>query len=177
MREITKSRLREINYKLWSLIVRNRYESVCAKCYLDNLKKGMGPGEAKKKATKHVDAHHIFEKGMNHSLMFDIDNGICLCFYHHKYWIHSIAIPEKEREDFIIKVIGPDKYEELWWKSKQIVKTDIEFYIENFKRLMNYCVDENIGTSKVVPQYIVKELLPEWFPTKEMLKDYKEVKE
>jgi hypothetical protein len=161
MREITKSRLREINYKLWSLIVRNRCKSVCAKCYLDNLAKGMTPEEAKEKATKHVDAHHIFEKGMNHSLMFDLDNGICLCFYHHKYWIHSIAIPEKDREDFIIKVIGPDKYEELWWKSKQIVKTNLAFYVENFQRLYDIAMAENLRPDKIVPKYIVEKLYEE----------------
>jgi hypothetical protein len=156
MREITKSRLREINYKLWSSIVRNRCESVCAKCYLDNLAKGMTPEEAKEKATKHVDAHHIFEKGMNHSLMFDLDNGICLCFYHHKYWIHSIAIPEKDREDFIIKVIGKEKYEELEAKSKQIVKTNLEFYVENFRRLYDIAMAENLRPWEIVPKYIVK---------------------
>jgi hypothetical protein len=121
----------------------------------------MSPEEAKEKATKYVDAHHIFEKGMNHSLMFDLDNGICLCFYHHKYWIHSIAIPEKDREDFIIKVIGPDKYEELWWKSKQIVKTNLAFYVENFQRLYDIAMAENLRPDRLVPRYIVKELYEE----------------
>jgi hypothetical protein len=159
MREITKPKLREINYKLWSLIVRKQWNSVCLKCYSDNLEKGMSPEEAKKAATKQVDAHHIFEKGMNHSVMFDPDNGITLCFYHHKYWIHSTAIPEQEREDFIIKAIGESKYAELCEKKRQLVKTNMDFYVENFKKLYAICKAEGIEEAKkIVPQYVLKEL-------------------
>jgi hypothetical protein len=172
MREITKSKLREINYKLWSLIVRKKWNSVCLKCYADNLKKGMSPEKAREKATKQVDAHHIFEKGMNHSLMFEPDNGITLCFYHHKHWIHSTAIPEKEREDFIIQAIGESKYAELCEKKRQLVKTNMDFYIENLRKLYNICIKEGIDTTKIVPQYIVKQFLSEEFE-----KEIKEDKE
>lgn len=158
MREVKKTRLHQINLKLWSLIARALQKNVCAKCYSDNLIRGMSIAEARKKATKNVDAHHIFTKGKYHSTEFDLDDAMCLCFYHHRYWIHSTAIPEKERDDFLIWFLGEEGYKKLWFKSRQLVKTNMEFYVENFVRLYDKAMAMNLEPWKVTPRYIVKEL-------------------
>ena len=158
MKKITKSRLRNACLDLWSLLARTRDRFMCMKCYYDNLEKGIPVLEARRRATKKVDAHHIFTKGMHHSIELDLDDAISLCFAHHKFWIHSVAIPEKEREDFIIWFLGKEKYDKLVFKSKQLVKTNMDFYVQNFIRLYNIAMAENLRPDKIVPKYIVKEL-------------------
>ena len=158
MKKITKSRLRDACLDLWSLLARTHDRFMCMKCYYDNLEKGIPVLEARRKATKKVDAHHIFTKGMHHSIELDLDNAISLCFAHHKFWIHSVAIPEKERKDFVIWVLGKEKYDELVLKSKQLVKTNMDFYVQNFIRLYDTAMAENLRPDKIVPKYIVKEL-------------------
>jgi hypothetical protein len=103
--------------------------------------------------------------------MKDRGNGITLCYYHHKNWLVKAS-----REDIDKFYESITDYDYLKQKANQIIKFNLDYCIREFKRLMNYCVNMNIDTSKVVPRYIVKELLPEWYPTKEMLKDYEEVK-
>jgi hypothetical protein len=61
---------------------------------------------------------------------------------------------EEERIEFYRKVSDYDKLRE---KSTQIVRADLEFYMENFKRLYNL-VKDTPEAKKVVPQYILKEL-------------------
>ena len=160
MKKITKSRLRDACLDLWSLLARTHDRFMCMKCYYNNLEKGISVLEARRKATKKVDAHHIFTKGMHHSIELDLDNAMPLCFAHHK-WIHSVAIPEKEREDFIIWFLGKEKYDKLILKSKQLVKTNMDFYVQNFIRLYDTAVAENLEPWKIVPRYIVKELYKE----------------
>lgn len=160
MRTITKSKLHKIDLNLWSKIARTLQKNICAKCLYDNLLEGvLSLKEAKAKATKRVDTHHIFTKGMHHSIEFDLDNAICLCFYHHRFWIHNTAIAERQRDDFAIWFLGEEKYNELVLKSQQLIKTDMNFYVDNFIRLYNIAKEMDIDVSKIVPKYIIQELL------------------
>jgi len=164
MRTLTKNRLRDINDDLWSLIVRTRDNFVCKMCGTQ---------------TKHSEAHHIFGKVIKIT-RWNIDNGITLCFYCHRFKMHGGNLSNENRIELFRKILGREKYEKLKLKAESllIVKFNLEFCKEEFKRLMYLTVDMNIATnSDTVPRYIVKELFPEWFPTKEMLKDYEEVKE
>jgi hypothetical protein len=141
MREIDKKKLREINDKLWSLAVRNRDNYTCRMCGTQ---------------TKNAEAHHIIGRD-NKVLRWDIDNGISLCFYCHRYKIHGGKMGEEERIEFYRKVSDYDKLKE---KSTQIVKANLDFYVENFKRLYNL-VKDTPEVKKIVPQYVLKELLNE----------------
>ena len=73
MREITKKTILNKLKTLWSLYVRTRAKFKCEWC-------------GKQKNQKSTDAHHIIPKsrcGM--SGRFDVDNGICLCDYCHRF--------------------------------------------------------------------------------------------
>ena len=107
-------------------------------------------------------------------MRWNIDNGITLCYYHHKNWLVKAS-----REDIDKFYESVTDYDELKIRANKIIKFNLEFCKEEFVRLMNYCVDMNIDTLKIIPRYIVKQLLPEWFPTKEMIENYEngEVKE
>lgn len=65
-----------------------------------------------------------------------MDNGITLCAGHH-YLAHRD--PEKFRR-FVIKIIGEEKYEELYQKSLYVAKItikDLELKREVFKQYIN----------------------------------------
>jgi hypothetical protein len=141
MREITKKRLIQINDDLWSLIVRNRDNYTCRMCGTK---------------TKSGEAHHIIGRD-NKALRWDIDNGITLCFYCHRYKIHGGKMSEEDKIKFYKSV---SNYDELKTRSR-IVKFNLEFVIENFNRLYDIAMAENLRPDKIVPRYIVKELYEE----------------
>ena len=71
------SRIRRRLMRLWSTKVLETAGRCCAIC-------GLKTGDIVKGKVQKTDAHHI-EDRRNHSLKFDILNGICLCVWHHKY--------------------------------------------------------------------------------------------
>lgn len=72
-----------------------------------------------------VQAHHIFGRGYNNT-RHDIQNGILLCKYHHKFWAHGK--PEEFR-DFITKRLGEKTYEELKIRAYSLAKPDYKMAI------------------------------------------------
>lgn len=54
-------------------------------------------------------AAHIFSRGNPH-VRHDLDNGIALCFYHHRFFAHSSPV---EFVDFIKEWMGIEKFEAL----------------------------------------------------------------
>jgi predicted restriction endonuclease len=82
-----------------------------------------------------LQTHHIFSR-IRKTTRWDMDNGITLCAGHH-YLAHRD--PEKFRR-FVIKIIGEEKYEELYQKSLYVAKItikDLEIKREEFKQYIN----------------------------------------
>ena len=91
----TKSDLLKECLKYWSLIIRNRDGF---QCWIDGCEK------------ESVQAHHIFPKRHYRAVMFDLDNGACLCRGHHAFFAES----DHERfRDFVIERIGKKRWESL----------------------------------------------------------------
>ena len=67
---------------------------------------------------------------------------------------------DEKRIEFYESIFG-DEYDELKIRSRQIVKFNLEFCIENFIRLYDIAMAENLRSDKIVPRYIVKELYEE----------------
>jgi hypothetical protein len=63
-------------------------------------------------------------------------------------------------EDKIKFYKSVSNYDELKTRSR-IVKFNLEFVIENFQRLYDIAMAENLRPDKLVPRYIVKELYEE----------------
>jgi hypothetical protein len=142
MRTLTKKHLTQINDKLWSLIVRTRDNFVCKMCGTQ---------------TKHSEAHHIIGKD-NKAVRWDIDNGVTLCYYHHRFWMHGGKMTEEKRIEFYKKVLGRDSYWMLRARSVCVVKFNLDFCKEEFVRLYDIAMAENLRPWEIVPRYIVKEL-------------------
>jgi hypothetical protein len=141
MRTLTKKRLTQINDDLWSLIVRTRDNYICEFCHTK---------------TKHTEAHHIIGKD-NKSVRWDIQNGISLCYYHHRFWIHGGKMTDEKRIEFYESILG-DEYDELKIRARRIVKFNLDFCKEEFVRLYNIAVEMGLDVSKIVPKYVTKEL-------------------
>lgn len=71
------SKIRRRLMRLWSAKVLEVAGRKCAIC-------GLKTGDIVNGKVQKTDAHHI-EDRRNHSLKFDVINGICLCVWHHKY--------------------------------------------------------------------------------------------
>lgn len=99
----SKEQLRDEADKVWSLIIRTKFQYTCTMCG----------------AKDRLVAHHAFKtKGSSSALRHDISNGICLCVFchgkvHDMYHKHDVSfytdyfqklkqlIPEKERQDML----------------------------------------------------------------------------
>lgn len=90
--------------KLWSKLVREKYNKKCAICGAPN-----------------PHAHHIFSRSYK-STRWDIDNGVALCYKHHFFFAH---VKYEEFRDFIISHIGSEAYDKLKEKSMIVMKPDL----------------------------------------------------
>jgi hypothetical protein len=80
--------------KTWSLIIKLR----------------AGNKSELSEKTENLDSHHIVRKPC-YFLRYDLDNGICLTSYEHRYGIHGSH--EEEYREHIKAVRGKDIYEKL----------------------------------------------------------------
>lgn len=75
-----------------------------------------------------VDCHHIARKP-NDFLRYDLDNGICLTKWEHRYGIHGNH--EEKYRDLIKKVRGEDIYEKLRMRRNyQCDLKEVELYLK-----------------------------------------------
>ena len=105
--------------------------------------------------TNHTEAHHIIGKD-NKSVRWDIQNGISLCYYHHRFWIHGGKMTDEKRIEFYESILGED-YDELKIRAMRIIKFNLEFCKAEFVRLAGFLTW--VELSNCVPQYVIKELL------------------
>jgi hypothetical protein len=82
---------------------------------------------------QYLSAHHI-RSVTHHITMFDIDNGICLCW--RKCHFQQKFHPERF-QDMVIEIIGQDYYEEMKRKSSVVVDYTIADLIEIKEYLQN----------------------------------------
>lgn len=83
-----------------------------------------------------LDCHHITRKP-NNFLRYDLDNGICLSKWEHRYGIHGNH--EEEYRELIKQVRGNDIYEKLRPRRNYTCNLrDIEIYLtQKLKELKN----------------------------------------
>lgn len=100
-----KSKVTKECDKLWSLIVRQRD----GKC--------LYPGCDK----PNLNAHHIFSR-RNHSVRWDVMNGVAVCTGHHLFWAHTCY---EEFRDAVIEKMGKREFENLKERSGLVQKWTI----------------------------------------------------
>jgi hypothetical protein len=76
---------------LWSEIIRSRGK--CEKCG----------------RTDTLAAHH-YHRRVKFNTRWDLENGVCLCFYHHIYWAHKDT---DESRDWFHDKLGEEKFNNL----------------------------------------------------------------
>jgi hypothetical protein len=101
---------------LWSKLVRAR-DKVCQFNGCNNPR---------------IFSHHIFSRRFT-STRFDINNGISLCYVHH---IHFAHVDYEGFRKVIISKIGEELFNELFDKSRIILKPTKDFIVETYKKLM-----------------------------------------
>jgi len=115
MRMKPKKELVRENDRIWSFLVKHKYNSTCQMCG--------------KPATE---AHHIISR-TEYNTRWDTDNGIALCRECHRK-IHD-KMGNEEKEAFYRKIIGDDIYELLLRKSKYIGSRDYGT-VEGWNRIL-----------------------------------------
>jgi hypothetical protein len=95
-----REKLEEKLDNAWAKAVKAR-DKICQKC-----------GSNKNK----LEAHHIFTRSFK-STCWDIDNGISLCTYCHKFGPESAHKSPESFRDWLIPIIGQHKYDKLKWKA------------------------------------------------------------
>jgi len=115
MAKKSKTNMKQLD-TLWSKIIRKNFDNKCAVC-------GATPCQA----------HHIFTRSYK-STRWDIDNGIALCYKHHFYLAHSKF---EEFRDFVVNLLGEEKYGELKAKSQILWKGNLEYEFEKLKKLLS----------------------------------------
>jgi predicted restriction endonuclease len=120
---MAKSTKRKSNLRicddLWSKLIKVKAWFKCEYCW----------------KTTHLNSHHIFSR-TNYSTRYDIDNGICLCSYHHT--LCSSFSAHKTPADFVewLKELrGEEWYNNLRFKAKQ--KRD-----KDYEKVERYLIDE-----------------------------------
>jgi len=100
---------------LWSKIIRN--QGYCAKCG----------------STQSLNAHHVIGR-INHSLRYDLKNGVVLCSSCHKF---STTSAHNDPLHFLewYKSEYPDNYDYLLANRNEQVKTSMEFYKQIYQEL------------------------------------------
>lgn len=119
----TIPKLRKKAFKLWSEIVRK--DGKCAIC-------GIQKGTLNLKGKPVIlHAHHLIGRE-NHSLMFDIQNGISLCIGHHKYYRDAAHKGGLIFHDWFMKKY-PERYEYLINNHTR----DFDESIENYQKIIS----------------------------------------
>ena len=108
MKKLTGKAINKLLDKYWKLAVRVRYDGKCVYC-----------GK-----TDYINTHHIFGR-INHATRWLLDNGICLCPFHHTLGSFS-AHQNPEFVEWIKQFIGIEKYNELMIKANTIKKWTYE---------------------------------------------------
>lgn len=101
----------------WSRLVKLAWGKKCAYCHTD----------------KNLNSHHLFTR-TNYSTRYDLDNGICLCAWHHtlssKFSAHKTPLEFAER---FKEKKGEEFYNNLRRKSKAVWDWDydkVEKYLQ-----------------------------------------------
>ena len=68
-----------------------------------------------------LNAHHFYSRS-NHAVRWDLDNGFCLCSYHHCLGQWSAHKNPAEFVEWAIETRGQEWYEELRRKKNLILK-------------------------------------------------------
>lgn len=76
-------------------------------------------------------AHHHVHKGASTRLRYEIANLINLCQSCHL----ALHMQESYHASRIVDIKGVEWFRDLEIKKREIVKTDVHFYIENYERL------------------------------------------
>jgi len=110
-------KLKDKALELWKFCIKERAHWTCEIC-------------GKSKPFVQIHPHHFYTSAIT-STCYDLDNGFCLCAYHHKgnKEISGHTNPDAFR-DWAIKTRGQEWYSKLKEKSKQIVHYKIFDYIE-----------------------------------------------
>ena len=112
---------------LWSECVKINYNYACQYC-------------GKK---EWLNSHHLFTRSRK-ATRFDIDNGICLCSYHHTL-SHDFSAHQSPLEfyEWIVQIKWKEFIEEMSKKSQQVVKVTPEYIKACIKELQDF-KDKNI---------------------------------
>lgn len=109
-RKTTKRKNLDYYDSLWSELVKMRAWYKCEYCW----------------KTSHLNSHHIFSR-TNYTTRFDLDNGICLCSWHHtllsNFSAHKTPL---EFAEWIISVRWEKWYFELKLKKNKVFDGDYE---------------------------------------------------
>lgn len=113
----TISKKRSID-NLWAIVIKLKAGNKCEYCG--------------KFIEKGLNAHHIFSRS-NHSVRWDLDNGVALCPYHHILGNMSAHKAPLEFAEWLKEVRGEEWYERLKIKAKQVCKPDKQQITEELK--------------------------------------------
>lgn len=80
--------------------------------------------------TKNLQCAHIVSR-VNHSIRFDLENGIALCYSCHLMWAHKNPL---EFAEWLYERYGEDIHQRLKDKANKIESIDYE---EKYKELLN----------------------------------------
>lgn len=106
-----RKRLEKKLDNLWSKIIRSK--NVCEHC-------GKSPPEIK------LNSHHVFRRSKR-STRWDLNNGICLCFWCHSGLAHGKHYEEQKRfHDWVEEYKGSDTLDELRRKSHNMKKLTLD---------------------------------------------------
>lgn len=111
---------------LWSEIVKTRAGNKCEYCGIE----------------RSLNSHHIFSRS-NHSVRWDVNNGICLCASHHLLGNFSAHKAPLEFADWIKEKRGEEWYDNLKRKSKEIYKPDYQVIYDNLRKLLPFIPDDS----------------------------------
>lgn len=103
----------------WSQLIRNR-DKVCLKC----------------KGRNNLHAAHIYSRA-KHSVRWDLQNGVTLCYKCHYHWAHQYPI---EFTEWIKERFSESEYEEL----RARARTTIQLNDITFLQIESYLNDEAI---------------------------------
>lgn len=94
--------------ELWSQIIRSK--GICEYCG---------------KPSRRLNAHHILSKKHYPEFIFELQNGICLCWSHHRYYAHleSVAF------SFFLEKYFPEKYQ---WACAHYTDKQSSHFVSSF---------------------------------------------
>ena len=102
---------------LWSKIVKLKAKGKCKIC----------------QRTDTLNSHHIFSRS-NHSVRWDLENGVCLCACHHALCNFSAHKAPLDFAEWLKKERGEKWYNDLRVRANLIYKPDytaIKIYLQN----------------------------------------------